>query len=387
MKRAFTVLALAAAFCTAGIRSYADVISDLPSAVSSTADSPASSSASSGSGAASTAVSASGSTGQQASSSSSSLSASSSSSSAANPVPGTTAEDLAAAAEEIAVNTGSGDTVIVDVPGSAPDIVTSGSAGPGASYTGSSSSGTSVIAAPSQDSASASTDAEAGSKYASEAKVKVDLGFTVVSPNYDYNGFKVAEGSVQLSDGSWDSIGHDKYIRQPYYKLLREEGDWYVVSVNARRIGNYATPDGSTIKELWLKKSDCIARNYIELNTQNTQRQAIVKYALSLLGKGYQYAGSGPDMFDCSGFVNHVMSTNGISVARNSSEICTNGYEVGISGLRPGDIVGRSGHVGIYIGDGCFIHAAESSTGVITDSIAIYNRSSKFNSYRNVVGD
>lgn len=374
MKKSVIALMLAASIGTAGFASYADVISDVPSQVDSssstgTAPPPAS-------------------TSQSSSSSSASGSASSSSSGTTSVIIGGSSTGSATAtAEDIAINVGNGETVIVDVPGSLPDLPSVRTIGPGASSSSSTgSTGISVIISGS----GASTDlsgTEVGSQYSSDARVKVDLGYTLISPNVDYNGFKVAEGSVQLKDGSWDTIGHDKYIRQPYFKLLREDGDWYVVSVNSRRIGNYTTPDGSTITELWLKKSDCTAKNYIELNTSNTKRQAIVKYALSLLGKGYQYAGNGPDVYDCSGFVNHVMSTNGIKVARNSTAICQNGREVGINGLRPGDIVGRSGHVGIYIGDGYFVHAAESSTGVITDSVAIYNRSSAFTSYRNVAGD
>lgn len=283
--------------------------------------------------------------------------------------------------EDVAIDIGNGETVIVSVPGSLPDLPTVRSKGSGSS----SGSSNVIIAGPG---ASTSDESQVpGSKYADAAKTKIDLGYTLVSPNFDFNGFKVAEGSVQLSDGSWVIIPHDKYIRQPYFKLLREDGDWYVVSVHASRIGNYYTEDGSTVNELWLKKSDCIAKNYIELNTSNAKRQAVVKYALGLLGKGYKYGGNGPDEFDCSGFVNNVMSSNGIKVARTSTEICSAGSNVSITGLRPGDIVGRSGHVGIYIGDGYFVHAAESSTGVITDSLDIYNKSAAFTSYRNVMGD
>ncbi len=368
MRKSAIVLMIAASMYAAGFNSYAEIISDVPSAVTDTSQSveapPTTTTLSSGS-----------------TSSDSSQSDGVTSIIAGGPgssqTQSTANAGTTAGTEEVAVSN-AGETVIVDVPGSAPDL-------PSIKSMGSATSTGVIIAAPSLITNTVSP--EAGSKYASDAKTRVELGFTVVSPNVDYNGFKVAEGSVQLSDGSWDSIGHDKYIRQPYFRLLREEGDWYIVAVHARRIGNYSTPDGSTISELWLKKSDCTAKNYIELNTSSAKRQAIVKYALSLLGKGYTYGGNGPDAFDCSGFVNHVMSTNGISVARTSTEICSNGYEVGITGLRPGDIVGRSGHVGIYIGDGYFIHAAESATGVITDSIEIYNKSSAFTAYRNVSGD
>ncbi len=375
MKKSIIALMMTASLCTAGLTSYADVISDVPSQVDSS-QSTGTAAPQTGSGTASSGSTSASGTTSVVIGAAASPAASSSTGSGSSGSTGTTVTS-----EDITVNVGNGETVIVDVPGSVPDLPSVTSIG-SVSSTGSGS----IIAAPGEIISDLS-GTDIGSRYSSDSKVKVELGYTLISPNVDYNGFKVAEGSVQLKDGSWDSIGHDKYIRQPYYKLLREDGDWYIVSVNAKRIGNYTTPDGSTITELWLKKSDCVARNYIELNTSNTRRQAIVKYALSLLGKGYQYAGNGPEVFDCSGFVNHVMNTNGIKVARNSTAICSNGSEVGISGLRPGDIVGRSGHVGIYIGDGYFVHAAESSTGVITDSVAIYNRSSAFTSYRNVAGD
>ena len=60
---------------------------------------------------------------------------------------------------------------------------------------------TGSLTGPSQISSSGSTGVDApagdpGSRYASEAKTSIDLGYTLVSPNVDYNGFKVAEGSA-----------------------------------------------------------------------------------------------------------------------------------------------------------------------------------------------
>ena len=231
-----------------------------------------------------------------------------------------------------------------------------------------------------------------GLNHSSDPSVSIDLGFQVVSPIHQYGEFKVAEGSVQLSDGSWAEIGYDKLIRGGYYKLLREATDttgvqWYIVAVNASKIGNFFTPDGSHATELWLKKSDCSVSGSVSVNTSNATRQNIVKTALSLAGSRYTYGGNGPDAFDCSGFVKYVMAQNGISVPRTSTEICGAGAEVGIEGLRPGDIVGRPGHVGIYIGNGYFIHSSETSTGVIVESVAVYNKYNTFTCYRNVAGD
>lgn len=235
----------------------------------------------------------------------------------------------------------------------------------------------------------------AGSKYANDQKFDIDLGFTLISPAYDYNGVKVAEGSVQLCDGSWATIGHDSYVDDGYLRLLREQTDtsgvqWYIIACTGTQIGNYRSLDGSSFTEVWLKKSDCVSANTISLNTANSLRQNIVRTALSLLGKGYAYGSTGPDSFDCSGFVNYVMSQNGISVPRTSTQICHmagNEIQDGVSGLRPGDIVGRSGHVGIYIGDGYFVHASEENTGVKVDTVWEYNQVTPFTNYRNVVGD
>ncbi len=279
---------------------------------------------------------------------------------------------------------GSSDSTAVSTSGSA--------AGPGTGSSASSSTGSLIgpgtgSAVTSTSVASSSAVGTPGADYSSVPKTRVELGFTVISPNFSYNGSKVAEGSVRLADGSWESIGHDQYIRQPYFRMIREDGDWYVVAVHASKIGSHYISDGSVVDELWLKKSDCTAQSYIDLNTSNSQRHQIVINAMSLLGKGYRYAGNGPDAFDCSGLVKNVMSSVGISVSRTSSEICNEGTQVGVTGLRPGDIVGRSGHVGIYIGDGLFVHAAETSTGVVTESLEAYNSSSRFSHYVNVVGD
>ncbi len=297
------------------------------------------------------------------------------------------------------------DTVVAAAPGTAVEVsiapaqtdengyaVVSGSSIYGnSSYTviGPSSSESSSQNQSPSDSDGSSTSI-VGANYANDPVVSVDLGFTLVSPNHEQGGFKVAEGSVQLSDGSWVTIDYDQYIRGRYYMLLREETDstgtgWYVVKASATQIGDYTTSDGTVVNELWLKKSDCVTTDSIQLNTSNSTRQNIVKTALSLLGLSYEYAGNGPDSFDCSGFVNYVMSANGISVPRTSEEICNTGTQVGIEDLRPGDIVGRVGHVGIYIGDGYFVHSSDSATGVITENVDVYNSLQPFTNYVSVV--
>lgn len=94
---------------------------------------------------------------------------------------------------------------------------------------------------------------------------------------------------------------------------------------------------------------------------------AIVSTALSKNGFPYVYGGAGPNSFDCSGFVQWVYKQNGIYIPRT---VYPQYYSCDlVSSPEPGDLVffnttGFLGHVGIYIGDGEFIHAGTESTGV-----------------------
>lgn len=103
---------------------------------------------------------------------------------------------------------------------------------------------------------------------------------------------------------------------------------------------------------------------------------AIVSTALSKNGSPYVYGGTGPDVFDCSGFVQWVYKQNGIYIPRTVSPQYYGSDR--ISSPEPGDLVFFNtyeflGHVGIYIGNGQFIHAGTSSTGVyIADFYSSY---------------
>lgn len=231
-----------------------------------------------------------------------------------------------------------------------------------------------------------------GSSHLSDMGTEVPLPFKLALPNVSNGSFKVAEGSVQLSDGSWDMIGRDKILRGPYYRVLREVTDnngigWYVCDISASSIGAYKTSDGSKAEELWLKKSDCTELSSVYLNTTNQTRINVVTAALSQLGKGYSLGGSGEESYDCSGLVNYAYKQAGIDVPRQSSAICAMQEQITVDQLRPGDILGRPGHVGIYIADGIFVHASENSTGVVSEYLSNYNNAIGFSNYINAVGD
>lgn len=97
----------------------------------------------------------------------------------------------------------------------------------------------------------------------------------------------------------------------------------------------------------------------------------VAKNAEHFLGAPYQWGGTNPRGFDCSGFTQYVYAEyGGVKVPRNSYDQYNQGNPVSREQLQPGDLVffttyapGPS-HLGIYIGDGKFVHALNQQTGV-----------------------
>ena len=105
----------------------------------------------------------------------------------------------------------------------------------------------------------------------------------------------------------------------------------------------------------------------------------IADYALQYVGTPYHWGGVDPSTgFDCSGFAYYVYKHFGYTLNRVASEQALNGRHVENTDLQPGDLIcfysGGSyiGHVGIYIGNNMFVHAATSSTGVISSELTGY---------------
>jgi len=97
--------------------------------------------------------------------------------------------------------------------------------------------------------------------------------------------------------------------------------------------------------------------------------------AESRIGTAYRYGGSGPDAFDCSGLVAYAYQQVGVSVPRTAAQQYALARPVPRSELRPGDLVffrlsGREvSHVGIYAGDGQFVHAPQTGGQVSTANL------------------
>ena len=102
----------------------------------------------------------------------------------------------------------------------------------------------------------------------------------------------------------------------------------------------------------------------------------IVTEAYKHLGKPYKYGATGPNSFDCSGFVYAVHRDLGVTIPRTSlDQSQIQGKKLSKNELRAGDLVffdtslkGHVNHSGIYLGNGKFIHASSGKAFSVTIS-------------------
>lgn len=92
-----------------------------------------------------------------------------------------------------------------------------------------------------------------------------------------------------------------------------------------------------------------------------------VNIALAQVGKSYVWGSAGPNSFDCSGLMAYAYGSVDVSLTRSSRAQSQTGTAVAKSDLQPGDLVfyySPVSHVGMYIGDGKIVHAANPRSGV-----------------------
>lgn len=97
--------------------------------------------------------------------------------------------------------------------------------------------------------------------------------------------------------------------------------------------------------------------------------ERVAEIVLSMVGTPYRYGGAGPRGFDCSGLVYFAYSNVGIPVPRTAAAQRRAARPVQTRAVQPGDLLffdtrWQAGHVGIYVGDGRFVHAPSSGKRV-----------------------
>ena len=117
-------------------------------------------------------------------------------------------------------------------------------------------------------------------------------------------------------------------------------------------------------------------RSYGQATADSRRANEVLVRAISLVGTPYRYGGNTPaGGFDCSGLVGYVfLDAAGLRLPRGTSQLMDlHSRRVSRDDLQPGDLVlfttGGGGHVGIYVGEGRFVHAPSSGGTVRMDRL------------------
>lgn len=212
----------------------------------------------------------------------------------------------------------------------------------------------------------------------------VELGYGVV--NYDKVNMRTGP-STSYKAIAQSRKGDRAYIigiNRQWYKVIWNDTICYIRSdyldLTEAPYENRANPKsplffrggkttGTPVSVTALKNS----ANYIGTPTPN-KANAIVATAKKYIGVPYVWGGTSPSGFDCSGLVQYVFRQHGIVLNRTCVTQYQQGTYVSKSNLQPGDLVffqntyaAGISHVGIYIGNGQFIHASSSKGVMVSD--------------------
>lgn len=215
---------------------------------------------------------------------------------------------------------------------------------------------------------------------------------TVIENKKGYINVNSAANVREKADTSAEVI--TTLLRNTGVTIIGEEGEFY--KIQYEDITGYVakslvsdnpveTTSRSNVGERQIETNQPEEQNKEINNTASTNIQAssegerIASFAKQYVGCKYVYGGTTPSGFDCTGFAYYVYNSCGISLSRSCSVQAQTGVEVGKDSrdeLRAGDLLlfangnnGSIGHVGIYIGDGYFVHAKNSNSGVVIDHL------------------
>jgi cell wall-associated NlpC family hydrolase len=172
--------------------------------------------------------------------------------------------------------------------------------------------------------------------------------------------------------------------------LLERSNDWYRIKTSDGDAG-WVSSEFITIRKSSVSRGDDVNRDDTadtsdfasssgDAQIDSSIVQSIVDYAKKFVGEDYVYGGDTPkEGFDCSGFTKYVFAKFGIDLERTAADQASQGTKVLKADLKPGDLLlfdtngghNSINHVGIYIGNGRFIHASSPRTGVVITDLSM----------------
>ncbi len=126
------------------------------------------------------------------------------------------------------------------------------------------------------------------------------------------------------------------------------------------------------------------------VTSENAEVSRAADHALTMVGAPYRFGGVDSAGFDCSGLVHYSYRKIGIALPRDTRSLRKIGIEIDLGDLAKGDLVffdqegKKSSHVGIYLGNGRFVHAPSTGGKVRTDKIDLAYWRKHFNEARRI---
>jgi len=192
---------------------------------------------------------------------------------------------------------------------------------------------------------------------------QLDLGATV-----EVIGVYTKWYKVQLSDG----VG---YISSDYLRIIFTEEDSSSITSSVEvKAATTETTTTTTNSKAIKTSSYTDSTGALTFDTSTTVGK-MAELAMSLLGIDYVYGGTTTKGFDCSGFIYYIAKQYGYDLPHNSGRQSKLGTKVDKADLQLGDLVffgpgGTVNHVGMYLGDGVFIHSSSGGDCVKLNNLS-----------------
>lgn len=151
-------------------------------------------------------------------------------------------------------------------------------------------------------------------------------------------------------------------------------------NINSSKISDYNQNSNKTnVENSLVNTVKPVEKNNTNISTSNNMDKA-VELIESKVGNRYVWGATGPNSFDCSGLVQYVYKNAlGKDIPRTSYEQSKFGKSVDKKDLQVGDLVffdtmgkGRVSHVGMYVGNNEFVHAANEKAGIKKSKLTGY---------------
>ena len=183
----------------------------------------------------------------------------------------------------------------------------------------------------------------------------------------DKKGHVIKEKQIEHTENAFLNQDPKEYSLQAVYDALHREENLARAAQAARKAAEHIAKASAEAK-----------RRGETYRLTKTDKEALLNYAKYFKGGKYVWGGTTPEGFDCSGYVQYLYKKHGINLPRTAWSQSKKGIPVDLAHLQKGDLLffltdKKRGipvtHVGIYLGNGEFIHAASKKKGIIISPI------------------